>query len=218
MSDNKIYDSNRNELIALGKILSAHGVKGNVKAEFYSENNICDFELFLDDFSSIKLEQVGVVGEKYICQIISPKVSSCDDVKQFRNKILYAYRNALPEVKKDEYYLNDLIGLKVFYLTSVTHSDIVSEEEIEVLKNMCVDTTLRDMDNINKIDKNLYYLGLIDDVFNYGASDIVEVKMPSSKMVMLPFIKEYIRFVDIEHQYIIMNDVSHFINPHSQLI
>jgi len=44
------------------------------------------------------------------------------------------------------------------------------------------------------------YIGIVTDIVNYGASDILVVKKPNDKEVMIPFVNDFIIDVDIKNK------------------
>jgi len=44
------------------------------------------------------------------------------------------------------------------------------------------------------------YIGIVTDIVNYGASDLLVVKKPNDKEVMIPFVNDFILDVDVENK------------------
>ena len=73
----------------------------------------------------------------------------------------------LPDLKEDEFYHTDLIGLEV--------------------KNSNGDT-----------------IGEVNAMYNFGAGDIIELKLNEGSLEMLPFTKDYVPTINIKEHYIIV--------------
>lgn len=104
-------------LVKVGIVTSCHGVKGLVKIRSFAEN---PFELF----SSTKiLDEKGVEilfhakflkGSDVIVASIHD-ISRKEDAEAFRGLSLYVKRSDLPNLSEEEFYHEDLLGLKVLY-------------------------------------------------------------------------------------------------------
>ena len=102
-------------LVLIGKILSPHGVKGQVKLWSYAElpYNLVSYGPLYNKAGtrtfSITLHgqtQGGLIGN-------IEGVTSRDDAEKLRNTELYIPRSALPETTSSQYYQSDLVGLPV---------------------------------------------------------------------------------------------------------
>lgn len=103
------------EKIVVGKITSSHGVKGNVKLQSYCEpnENIFKYQTIIDKKGKIyKIKKIGRLSSGlFITQIEGITTKNESDL--LANTELYADRNEFKNVKDNEYYINDLIGMKV---------------------------------------------------------------------------------------------------------
>ncbi len=105
------------ELLKVGAITTTHGVRGEVKV-FPMTDDVRRFkkcrELILD--TGREKKTLKVAGVKFFKQFVILKFEGYDSieaVEPFRRKELYVTRaNAVP-LKKDEYFIADLIGLHV---------------------------------------------------------------------------------------------------------
>ncbi len=101
-------------LILVGTISGAHGIKGNVIIKSYTEstNNITKLPILDQNHNSIKLKKIKINSKnELICQ-----VSNCSDRNQaesLKGTKLYCLRESLPELSEEEFYIEDLKGLKV---------------------------------------------------------------------------------------------------------
>ena len=101
--------------IVVAKILTSHGVKGFVKLESYMEKpkdifNYAD-DLYDVNNKKFKIKFVGTAKPN----VFIAKIDGIDDMdvaKSYRNTELYMDMDLLPETGEDEFYYNELIGLK----------------------------------------------------------------------------------------------------------
>jgi len=100
--------------ICIGKIASAHGVKGLVKVlpyckdisllngELYTSNNSTDHQTLTITFKNS-------MGKHVLASIEG--ITTPEDAKKLKHS-LYIPRDALPKTDNDEFYIEDLIGLE----------------------------------------------------------------------------------------------------------
>ena len=102
------------DLIKIAKIISAHGLNGEVKIFPYT-----------DDLKGFKeYNEIYIDGEKL--EIISQKIASkfivlklkgfdyIDDVKRLLNKDVFIDKAQMPSLEEGEYYIHELIAMEVF--------------------------------------------------------------------------------------------------------
>ncbi len=104
-------------LLQVGIISSTHGVRGEVKV-FPTTDDSNRFkklrEVLLDtgkEQLSMKIEHV-----KFFKQFVILKFTGIDninEVEKYKGKSLYVTREHAVKLKKDEYYIADLIGIRV---------------------------------------------------------------------------------------------------------
>ena len=159
------------ERICLGKITGVHGIRGEVKIKSFTDFDT-DIAAYgnLENKDGSKSFSLKVIGHSK--ELLRCKIKGVDDRNSAEALIgteLYVNRNVLPELDDEEYYLTDLIGLKVFEKSS----------ELEV--------------------------GTVAGVYNFGAGDILEIKLMDNKLEMIPFTKEYVPEVKINDGYVIVS-------------
>ncbi len=105
-------------MFVVGKILKPHGVKGSVKAEIITS--------FPEHFLELKTVYIEENNRKQAYSIeevrlsnrfVFLKLSGINDYDQadaLRNRYIYIAPDDLMPLGEDEYYIHDLIGLKVF--------------------------------------------------------------------------------------------------------
>jgi len=106
------------ELFKVGVITSTHGIRGEVKV-FPTTDDVKRFkkckELLLDTGKGTL--PVEVEGVKFFKQFVIIKLKGFDsinDIEAYKGKELYVTRANAVKLKKDEYFIADLIGVEVF--------------------------------------------------------------------------------------------------------
>ena len=105
------------DLFQVGIITSTHGVKGEVKV-YPTTDDVKRFKKLKDIILDTGKEYVALELEsvKFFKQMVILKfkgINSLNDVEKFRQKSLYVTRANAVRLRKDEYFIADLIGLKV---------------------------------------------------------------------------------------------------------
>ena len=104
------------DLVVVGLILGAHGVRGDVRVKSFTAEPEALFEYapFLSENGNVLITPVRARPAKdhYIVTPESPlQKEEWDAMKSTK---LYVPRDALPEPDDDEFYIDDLVGLEVF--------------------------------------------------------------------------------------------------------
>ena len=153
------------KLVLIGKILTSHGLNGNVKLESYCENptDIFNYELFDINNNKMVCKQVGKTSSSNIFLAKFDTINSIEEAREYKNFEIYTKRKNLEELNDNQFYVDDIIGLKVI-----------------------------------GGDKN----GVVDNFYNYGGGDTLEVKWNDGKMESIPFgyvkeIKDSIIYIEL---------------------
>jgi len=105
-------------MFVIGKILKPHGVKGSVKVEVITS--------FPEHFLELKTVYIEHENQKQAYSIEEARLSNrfvflkffqindYDQAEALRNHYIYIAPNDLMPLKKDEYYIHDLMGMRVF--------------------------------------------------------------------------------------------------------
>lgn len=109
--------SKRNsDLVTVGVILGAHGVRGDVRVKSFTAEPDAIFEYapFLDEAGVVLIDPIKArPGKDHF--IVSPKTSrQKEDWDRLKGSQLCVPRQILPEPDDDEFYIEDLVGLDVF--------------------------------------------------------------------------------------------------------
>jgi 16S rRNA processing protein RimM len=103
----------RGSRILLGHISGAHGVRGDVLVQSYTERpeDIASYGPLLDDTGTraFSLEVVRSTPRGIIARI--PSVADRTAAEALKGTSLYVHRDRLPETPPEEFYVADLIGL-----------------------------------------------------------------------------------------------------------
>lgn len=106
-----------NDLLQVGVITSTHGVRGEVKV-FPTTDDPARFKklkkVILDTGKeNLELEVAGVKFFKNMVILKFKEFDNINDVEKYRQKSLYVTRENAVKLKKNEYFIADLIGLAV---------------------------------------------------------------------------------------------------------
>lgn len=145
------------DLFTVGVVTSTHGVKGEVKV-FPTTDDPRRFkkckELLLNDKSGIKT--LKVQGVKFFKQFVILKfegIDTMDDAMLLKQKDLMVTRSNAVKCNKDEFFIADLIGLKV-----------IDENDTEIgLVNDVIQTGANDVYEIIKEDKSTFLIPAIKE-------------------------------------------------------
>lgn len=107
-----------NDILQVGAVTSTHGLAGEVKV-FPTTDDVMRFKklqhVLLD--TGKELLTLEIVQVKFFRQMVILKFKGYDkieDVMGFKGKNLFVTRENAVKLKKDEYFIADLIGMKVY--------------------------------------------------------------------------------------------------------
>ena len=105
------------DLLQVGVITSPHGVRGEVKV-FPTTDDVNRFKklknVILDDGkTTMEMEIVSVKFFKNLVILKFKGLDTMNDVEKYRRAKLLVTRENAVKLKKDEYFIADLIGLSV---------------------------------------------------------------------------------------------------------
>ncbi|MDR3290074.1 MAG: ribosome maturation factor RimM [Rickettsiales bacterium] len=152
--------------INIGKILTSHGIKGNVKLESYAENpkDIFNYELFDGEDKQYKVKFVGTLNNNaFIAEIEG--FTSLEVAKEYRNTLLWTEM----ESDENEIYIEDMLKANVKSNDGKSNGKILSIEDYGA-------------GNVVEIQWNgeqyVESLPLIDEYFEEITKDLIVVKRP----------------------------------------
>lgn len=104
------------DLLQVGVITSTHGVRGEVKV-FPTTDDPARFKKLKNVILDTGKEKIDfeIAGVKFFKNMVIVKFKGIDninDVEKYRKKSLYVTRENAVKLKKNEYFIADLIGLK----------------------------------------------------------------------------------------------------------
>ncbi len=105
------------DLLQVGIITSTHGVRGEVKV-YPTTDDPRRFRRLKEVVLDTGKEKLNleIEGVKFFKQFVIVKFKGLDninDIEKYRQKSLYVTRKNAVRLQKDEYFIADLIGLKV---------------------------------------------------------------------------------------------------------
>lgn len=106
------------EILQVGVISSTHGVRGEVKV-FPTTDDVKRFKRLKEVILDTGKEQMNleIEGVKFFKQFAILKFKGFDninDIEKYKGKSLFVTRENAVKLRKDEYFIADLIGLQVF--------------------------------------------------------------------------------------------------------
>ena len=167
------------DLVPLGKIIKPHGINGELKVFLYNDEsktfinglNVW-FSMGDHKYQSYKLNSIR--GSKNNKIIKLDNITHISETKILIKKEVFVSRCEFGKLdSKDNFYLNDLIGFKVF-------------------------------------DENNNDYGVIIDLLNTSANDIIIVDY-KNKEIMIPIIDQYVTLFDFENKLIKVSNIKSFI-------
>lgn len=104
----------KKEYLEAGKIVTTHGIRGEVKIMPYTDTPelLCEFDrLFIGkEKSELYIERSRVAKNMVIAKIEG--VDTVEAAEKYRNKVLFMHRDDL-ELDEDTYFIQDLIDMEV---------------------------------------------------------------------------------------------------------
>lgn len=106
-----------NQSICIGRITSAHGVRGLVKIKIYTDSpqDIGNFSYVYSSLGKepVKIQYLSSKGDLIIARIEG--VNDRNEAEKLHGVELYIERSELPDTKSDEFYYADLVGMEALY-------------------------------------------------------------------------------------------------------
>ncbi len=103
----------KSKLISAGKIVGVHGIKGALRVHSFLEDpeNFKNYKKFYLGDMPVKIKLNFTKPNIAIIQINN--LTDRNEAEKLVGKEIYLDKSEMPELKNDEYYYSDLIGLKV---------------------------------------------------------------------------------------------------------
>lgn len=157
--------------LEIGKIVSVHGLKGDVKVEPWCNEPefICEFNKLYskDGKKEYEIERCRIQKNMAVMKIRG--IDSVEEGQAVRNKILFMDRNDV-ELEEGYYFFQDLIGL-----------DVIDSDNQKVYGKIAevLQTGANDVYHIKNDDGKSYYIPAIPDVVD-------KVDLTDEKMFITP--------------------------------
>lgn len=104
----------KKEYLEAGKIVTTHGIRGEVKIMPYTDTPelLCEFDrLFIGkEKAEIYIDRARVAKNMVIAKIEG--IDTVEAAEKYRNKVLFMHRDDL-ELDEDTYFIQDLIDMEV---------------------------------------------------------------------------------------------------------
>ena len=133
------------DFVQIGKIVSAHGIRGVVKVYSYAESVQCYTEqgdlLFVDPSGSE--QRFGVLWAKHhkknTLRLALKDVTTRTEAETLIGRTIWISKKSLPPLEADAYYWFDLIGMAVYgpgdgYLGQITEIITTGANDVYVVK------------------------------------------------------------------------------------
>lgn len=157
--------------LEIGKIVSIHGLKGDIKVEPWCNEPefICEFDKLYskDGKKEYEIERCRVQKNMVIMKLKG--IDSVEDGQAMRNKILFMDRDDV-ELEEGYYFFQDLIGLTVI--------DADTQKIYGKIKDV-LQTGANDVYEIKSIEGKSYYIPAIADV-------VLKTDLQDGKMYIRP--------------------------------
>lgn len=101
-------------MLVIGKVLKSHGIKGEIKVDSFMDTPDILLklkEVYIDN-TLYKIERTALNGSFVLFKLSG--LESIEDAEKLRNKEISAKKQNLPPNKKGRYYVDEIIGCKVF--------------------------------------------------------------------------------------------------------
>ena len=162
----------RKKFLEVGKIVSTHGLKGDVKVDPWCDDGefLCEFEeLYLDSAGKEKIKVLSAKVHKNIVLMRLEGIDSIEKAELLRGKVLFMDRDDV-ELPEGEHFIQDILGLAVFDV-DMNHC---YGKVTDVLK-----TGANDVYQVTSDDGKDYLIPVIDEV-------ICEVDVDNNFMKIRP--------------------------------
>ena len=166
--------------LRIGKIISLHGIKGEVKIfpttdDLNRFNDLKEFYILENDDANDdefeKLDTFTSEGVKYIKNTCILKISGYNKIEESTKLIgknIYVSRDNATPLRNNEYYIVDLIGLKAY----------VADE----------------------------YIGDVKDIMKSSSTDILVIDY-NGKDLLVPMVTDFVEKVDVDKSVIILKTI-----------
>ena len=145
------------DLLKVGVITTTHGVRGEVKVYPTTDEpeRFLDLEYVLLDTGK-ELRRLDIKNVRFFKNLVILKFDGIDninDIEKYKGRDLWIPREEAQELDEDEYYIADLLGMKVL---------LEDGSEFGILKNV-METGANDVYIVDRVDGEEILLPAIHD-------------------------------------------------------
>ncbi len=104
------------DLVVVGVILGAHGVRGDVRVKSFTAEPDALFKYapFLSEAGDVLIDPLRARPAKDHFIVTPETPLQKEEWDRLKGTKLYVSRDILPEIEEDEFYIEDLVGLQVY--------------------------------------------------------------------------------------------------------
>lgn len=169
---------NESKLLSIGKILSFHGIKGELKVGYTQGKesqlkNIKEIFAVKEENPSylIKLTIEQLRFHKNFAIIKFKEINSVDEVLEVKGAFLKAKKSELEKyLEEGEFYVDDLVGMDVF--------DIEGND-----------------------------IGEVKGIIDIKEENLLEISDKNNKKYLIPFVKDLVPEVDIKNRKVVIKSI-----------
>lgn len=115
-------------LVKIGVVTSAHGIRGGVKIKSYTANpsDIGNYRSIFNADKSLVIELKVLAQKGNMVNALIKGITDRNMAEALIGTELYIEKSELPELEEDEFYYNDLIGMRVNNENAEHYGDIIT--------------------------------------------------------------------------------------------
>jgi 16S rRNA processing protein RimM len=159
-------------IICIGKIIAPHGLRGLVRLRSFADDpKVIEAYAVIDAHGQARqITLKSPMAQEFIAEISG--ITNREQAEAARGMELFVRREDLPKLGQSEYYLADLVGLRV---------DDASGAVVGVTGGAALGATV----------------GIVQAVHDFGAGTLLDIKLSDGQSVMLPFRDAFVPVVNI---------------------
>ncbi|MCD7818020.1 MAG: ribosome maturation factor RimM [Lachnospiraceae bacterium] len=162
--------------LQVGAVTSTHGLAGEIKV-YPTTDDPARFRKLKTVLLETKqgMREMEIERVKFFKNLVILKfrgLNRIEDVEGFRGCSLYVTRENAVELEEGEYFIADLIGMKVYA------DEPVPEKDGRI--------------SSDRVEDAAFVLGELTDVLQTGANDVYEVTLSDGRQVLIPAIRQCI--------------------------
>ena len=131
----------QSDFLSIGKIINFHGIKGEAKVGYSNKSVISSLKFCYIDKQNekIKLEVSSIRFHKNFAIIKFKEINSINELLEFKGKNIYLLKEEIEKrLDKNEFLIEDLIGMKVFDNNEDYIGEVVEIKETLANDILCI--------------------------------------------------------------------------------